>query len=604
MITCPNCSFPNSATAIFCENCGHPLPRPAPAARPSPLNGVSFEGERRFVTILLADLSGFTQLTEKSDPETVRTLVNACFDRLVPLVEKNQGVVDQFVGDQVVALFGAPIAHENDPEQACLTALELMRALAQFNRERGSNLGLHIGINSGLVLAGGVGSRGRQQYSVMGDAMNTAARLEDKSEQGEILVGPETYHLTENLFDYLDRGELQLKGKAQPTRVYQLIGEKIGATRRRRAPDLNAALLGRDREFASLRRLTDELRHAAVAPGEGGLRVVTIIGEAGIGKTRLVEEWRLWVFETNQLEAKPVRFVQGQCLPYGAANAYHLIVDLARSLIGVAPATSRDETRTALQNALATIFEPGSDAYAQILPPLEQLLALAESDSVPDPLTEAAPLYSQYVSALQRVALRLAADRPTIVLCEDVHWADAPSVELLNRLMQNLIDAPFLFCLTARPEPDSAGWRLIEAASELPGAGAIKFHLAALSEHDSSELLAQLLARDELPLSLQRMILGQAEGNPLFIEELLRFLIDRGDLAMDDGHWTLTRELYELQVPNTLQGVLMARVDQLPEEARRALQIASVIGREFPIEVLERVMARMDKNTPSQQAAL
>ena len=221
-----------------------------------------------------------------------------------------------------------------------------------------------------------------------------------------------------------------------------------------------------------------------------------------------------------------------------------------------------------------------------------------------DPLTEAPPLYSQYISALQRVVLRLAADRPTIVLCEDMHWADAPSVELLNRLMQNLTDAPLLFCLTARPEPDAPGWRLIEAASELPGAGAIKFHLAALSEHDSGELLTQLLARDELPVSLQRMILGQAEGNPLFIEELLRFLIDRGDLAMQNGHWTLTRELYELQVPNTLQGVLMARVDQLPEEARRALQIASVIGREFPIEVMERVMERMDKNATSQPLSM
>ncbi len=551
MLTCPHCAFENLPTAAFCVNCGRDLTRPQ-RARDLDSTRRAPEAERRFVTILFADLSGFTALTETHDPEAVRELVNACFDRLVPIIENHQGVVDQFVGDAIVALFGAPAAHEDDPVQACRAALEMLAAMEHVNAARKTNLGLHVGINSGMVLAGGIGSRARQQYSVLGDAVNMAARLQDAAERGEIFVGAETYNLARDYFEFVSRGAMPFKGKSEPQRVWQLVGVQAHAPRHRRL-DTETPLLGRARELALLRRVTREVRH-----DEPGLRIVSILGEAGLGKSRLVEEWCAAEQEAH--------FIIAGSAPDSATRAYALIAELARVIV----------------DAQKNLPEPSAS--------LDALLGMtthAQNSDVPDSAT----LNAQYANVLRELISKYAQHDAWVVVCEDLHWADAPSVQVLRRVLTSLPAARVLVAFTSRPEPETPGWTLMHDAEELPGIATMRIHLAPLAPSAAHALVASLIP-GTLPYEIQELVLTHAEGNPLFVQELVHMLLERGDLKHVDGQWMLAREFQTLDVPNTLQGVLMARVDQLPDDTRRVLQTASVLGREFSVDVLERVLAK------------
>lgn len=544
MRSCPHCSFVNPPNALFCARCGRAL------SLPQPVEKAAAQTERRFVTILFADLSGFTALSETLDPEAVRDIINACFERLVPIVEEHQGVIDQFIGDALVALFGAPIAHENDPAQACHAALAMMDVIGQVNIERGLDLGLHIGINSGTVVSGSVGSRARQQYSVLGDAVNMAARLQDAAERGEIFVGAESMRLTRAQFEFTPRGAMLFKGKGEPQPVFQLIAARAAA-RVHRPVQILTRLFGRERELALLQRIT----HTRAT--ETGLRVISILGEAGLGKSRLLQEWSATT--TRQAAAE---FFIATCAPDGNARAYALLAEVARVLaIRYADAVAGTPLAVLRQAADPTQFVGDMDAAA---------------------------LQAQYVNALRGALMQVAARAPTVLICEDIHWADAPSCQVLRRALTMLSDERLVFCVTLRPERETAGWQLLETLQESPGATSAQIYLAPLSESDAQAMISSL-ASGTLPSEAQELVLAQAEGNPLFVEELMGMLIERGDLRRDGEQWVLTRALTALDVPNTLQGVLMARADQLPPDARQLLQIASVLGREFPLEVLEHV---------------
>lgn len=562
MSSCPDCSFSNPPTASFCANCGRELARP-----PAPHVTAPLEAERRFATILFADLSGFTALSEVLDPEAVRDIINFCFDRLAPIVEIHHGVIDQFVGDAIVALFGAPYAHEDDPAQACRAALAMMDAIEQVNHERGLDLGLHIGINSGTVISGGVGSRGRQQYSVLGDAVNMSARLQDVAERGEIFVGAETVRLTREQFHFVERGAMPFKGKSEPQPVYQLVGARETALAHR-IVHTHTPLFGRARELALLQRVTRELQNEvnlldrrASLDDKGGARlsVVSILGDAGLGKSRLLQEWRA----AAQNDADELLFSMAGCAPDGNARAYALLADIARAL---AP----------LQNARAE-----NDSLAWLLGVVGAASHVAGE-------MDASALQAQYVNTLRETLIQLTDTRALVLVCEDAHWADEASCQVLRRALTALPETRVLFCLTLRPDRATPGWKLMEQLEEFPGAGAVRLNLAPLSEQDAQAMVAQLAPGDR-PREVEELVLALAEGNPLFVEELMRMLIERGDLKREGDAWLLKRELVALDVPNTLQGVLMARVDQLPPDARQLLQIASVLGREFPLEVLERV---------------
>ena len=414
----------------------------------------ALEGERKLVTIMFADISGFTALAETMDPEAVRDLINACFDHLVPVIEKYEGTVDKFVGDAIVALFGAPVAHENDPERALRTALEMKGELAAFNASCHTDLGLHFGINTGLVIAGGIGSEGRQEYSVMGDAVNVASRLEEVSERGAILVGPDTYRLTAPLFEFETLELIQVKGKAEPVAIYRLLTSKVVSGKVRGIVGLESPLVGRQAEFCALQDAVERLR-----AGVGG--IVTIVGEAGIGKSRLVAELR------RGAVTSPLQWLEGRCLSYGTSIAYLLWLDALRSVLGMSVEDPPLVVRDTLRQWVQTLCP---DHLDDVYPYLGRLMSLPleEEDESALQNLEGEALKMGTFRAVETLIECAANDRPLIIVCEDLHWADPTSMELLERLLALTDRAPLLILCIFRPETDTvpgASKRLLAGAT-------------------------------------------------------------------------------------------------------------------------------------------
>ncbi len=296
---CPQCGTDQPDNAKFCNECGAPLATASTAqattsagAHAAVDRDLSKGGDRRLVTVLFADVSGFTSLAEKLDPEQLRDLITGCFDRLVPCIKRYGGTIDKFIGDEIMALFGAPRAHENDPERALRAALEMRDAVVGFNRERGVDLAIHFGVNTGLVYAGGLGGGGHEDYSVMGDAVNVAARLKAMAQPGEILVGVDTYRHTDHNFTWQAVAPLSVKGKSEPVTAYRLVDAHTAPSSPRETRGLSSPLVGREDELASITHRLVRLR-----AGEGGVIVIT--GEAGLGKSRLVAEARAQAQQQN-----------------------------------------------------------------------------------------------------------------------------------------------------------------------------------------------------------------------------------------------------------------------------------------------------------------
>ncbi|PYL46246.1 MAG: hypothetical protein DMF40_13145 [Verrucomicrobia bacterium] len=516
--------------------------------------------ERKLVTIVFTDVSGFTALSEKLDPEKVRELINACFDWLVPVVQKYEGTIDKFIGDEIMALFGAPIAHEDDAERALRAALEMMDAITAFNHANGTEFGLHAGINTGLVVAGQIGGHDRRDYSVMGDAVNLAARLEQASSDGEIFVGPATYRLTKQLFDFEPIASLTLKGKEAPVEVHRLLSAKTAPKSIRGIEGLRAPLVGRDEEL-------EEIRCALADLDRGQGSMLAILGEAGLGKSRLIAE-------TRALLPAKVTWAEGRALSYTVGMSYWLAREILLSLLG---AKAEAEIASALRNSL----NEQADLYPFLARLLELPIEAAAEEQIKFLSSEA--LRSRMLEALRNYVRARAEREPLILVWEDLHWCDPSSWEVLETLFPLCNNVPLLMLCVSRLEDN-------RAAEMLQGddGKCIRrmIRLSPLSRDESYVLVQQLLKIENLPERLRELILNRAEGNPFFVEELLRSLIDTGVIVLREGRATALREIQALEIPQTLQGVLAARIDRLPGENKQALQRASVIGRIFQQRVL------------------
>ena len=542
-------------------------------------------GERKLVTVMFADISGFTALAETMDPEVVRDLMNACFERLVPIVKKYGGTVDKFIGDEIMALFGAPVAHENDPERALRAALEMMDALAAFGSERGTHLDLHFGINTGLVIAGGLGTCERQEYSVMGDTVNVASRLEDISKQGEILVGPDTYRLTAPLFEFETLAAVRVKGKTEPVPVYRLLAAKVAPGKLRGLAGLESPLVGREAELQALQEAIEQ-----VQAGVGG--IVTLVGEAGLGKSRLVAEVRHLPFaiRDSQPGLRSPDWVEGRCLSYGASVAYLLWLDILREVLGAATDAAPTTVRDALSEQAHQLCP---DHFDDVFPYLARLMSLPleEKDEALVRDVDGEELKTATFRALETLIECMAQQHPLVIACEDLHWADPTSLELLEQLLPLIDRVPLLLICIFRPERKHACWRFREIAAREAHHRHTDLELDPLSTAESKTLVRNLLRVEGLPRELRERILSHAEGNPFYVEEIIRSLIDDGVVARDEvtGCWQATRDVADVAIPDTLHGVLMARIDRLQEESKRVLQLASVIGRLFFYRVLAEI---------------
>ncbi len=538
--------------------------KPAPA----------FEGERKLVTVMFADISGFTALAETMDPEAVRELTNACFDHLVPIVEKYEGTVDKFIGDEIMALFGAPVAHENDPERALRAALEMMESLAAFNSARGTDLGLHVGINTGLVIAGGIGSEGRQQYSVMGDTVNLAARLEDVSERGEIFVGSDTYRLVAPLFEFESLEPIRVKGKAEPVAIHRLLTTRAVRGKMRGIEGLRSAMVGRGAEL-------EQLGAAIGALQEGQGSAISIIAEAGLGKSRLVAEAR-------QASSAEVAWVEGRALSYTQGMSYWIARDVLRALLGVEADTGLEEISAALRGSIESLLpERGSE---DVWPYLAHLLDLPLDEAVAGRIAQFGPqaLQERILRAFSGY-VRARSQQPLVLVWEDLHWADGSSLNLAESLLGLSNEVPLLFLFVFRPEKEAV-WDLHQRVGKAHAETYQVIQLQPLTRDHSASLVQGLLKIENLPDQTRTLILDKAEGNPLFLEELLRSLIDAGMVLVQAERAVATDTIHDLKaidVPDTVQGVIAARIDRLPANDKYTLQTAAVIGRTFQKLVLK-----------------
>jgi class 3 adenylate cyclase/ribosomal protein L40E len=636
---CPNCSAANDLDARFCKNCGTRLQDTATPASSAPVathrrefqQSASFAtpstnnrlqqyipkellakleatrshrtltGERRIATILFCDVVGSTALAEDLDPEEWTEIMNEAFGFLIAPVYRYEGTLARLMGDAILAFFGAPIAHEDDAQRAILAGLDIVEGCRTFaekvRKERGLDFEVRVGINTGFVAVGEVGSDLRVEYTAMGDAVNLAARMQTAAPPGSVLVSENTYHLVAPLFNWIDHGATQVKGKSQPVHTYEVINRKAYPGRLRGLSGIESQMVGREQELSTLLHLCD-----AVSAGMG--RAVVIIGEPGLGKSRLIEEWKSRVLTRDQNSASVVpKWAEGRCLSYGESLAYHLLVDLLHSLLDVPASADEEETRSALQQLLADLFDaphtypsniqPGSRySPSDLYPFIAHLLSIRLDGDAQERirLLDAQAIQTRYIEALQALLRALSARRPLILVLDDVHWADPSSVEMLNQLLPLARELPVLFCFVARPEYSAVGLKLLSVAREVMGNGLTEITISPLSEAEGNQLVSNLLNVQSLPEQTRAAILSKSEGNPFFVEEVIRMLIDRGAIVMRDGSWIAIQGLEKVDIPDTLHGLLLARMDRLSDEVKYALRIASVIGRQFPVKVLEHVL--------------
>ena len=541
-------------------------------------------GDRRVVTVLFADVSGFTALGERVDPEQLEALIRTCIGELKQEVDAWGGTTEKQIGDALFAVFGAPMAHEDDPARAVRAALGMqkrIRAIADEQRlSDGRELELHIGVNTGLVvtgpgIAGALADPVQGEFIVVGDAVNTGQRLQDAAKGGQILVGEATYEATRRLFDYGEPRAYTVKNKQERLVAYEPLDV-------RQERGIVSDIIGRDRELAALEGCVERLEQ-----GQGGVAV--IFGEPGLGKSRLVEELR------RRTAGRDVRLLEGRAIPFGSAISYWPFVEIVRRDAGINEEDGEDESWRKLEHRVSALFPDDADNVVPYLGALSLGLRDEFADRVRDQESDA--LGGEIFRAALRLFERLAAEQPLVLVFEDWHWADASSVALLKHLFPLVERSPLLICCATRPGSAGPTPQPDERTEDEWPASTTRVVLAPLSTGESAQLVCNLLELDELSAPLREALHDRTEGNPFFIEEVVRTLIDIGAIARDDatGGWEARVAVAEIGIalPDTLVGVIMARVDRLDEELKEVLRLSAVIGRTFYDRVLRAVASEI-----------
>jgi class 3 adenylate cyclase len=534
-LVCAACGSVSPPSFRFCGNCGAALQGGAREAAAE---------ERRVVTVLFADLEGFTTRAERLDPEDVRAILTPYYARLRTEIVAFGGTVEKFIGDAVMAVFGAPVTHGDDPERGVRAALAIRDAVSEMNAaDSALDLQVRLAVNTGEVVVA-LGARATEgEAMVAGDVVNAASRLQTHAPVNGILVGEETYRSTRSHVEYEEVAPLSVKGKREPVRAWLALGTST-APGERVAKD--APLVGRDHELGVLQRIWDGV------VSERRPHLVTVFGEAGIGKSRLAAVFSARVGEVA------ARTLRSRSLPYGASTQYGAFGQHVKQFTDIFASDPLPVAREKLRRALGSLVEPDAEEVAAHV---EMLIGLGTEGEV----AEREILFF----AARQVVEALARDKPTLLILEDVQWADASMLDLLELLASRVRDVPVLFLALARPELLAArtGW-----GGGLPAYTALP--LEALSEADAGELVGHLLG--EAPASGASLVVETAEGNPLFLEELAASVLERQASASDE-------------LPTTVRGIVAARLDALPATERRVLLDASVIGRTFWRGALEQI---------------
>jgi class 3 adenylate cyclase/predicted ATPase len=560
-LACPSCGAAAEPEQSFCDECGSALGAAAAQPPASAAHRVAPAAERRLVSVLFADLVGFTPLSESRDPEEVRELLSRYFDTARRLIELYGGTVEKFIGDAVMAVWGTPTATEDDAERAVRAGLDLVAAVSALGQEAGApGLRLRAGVLTGeaAVTLGAVG-----QGMVAGDLVNTAARIQAAAEPGSVLVGDSTRRAAEPAVVFEPAGDFELKGKSEPMPLHRALRVTSGRRGALKSTGLEPPFVGRDREL----RLVKELFHASA--DEKRPHLVSVTGIAGIGKSRLA--WEFYKYFDGLVDT--VYWHRGRCLAYGEGVTYWALADMVRMRCRIAedeqPAAARAKLDTMLSELL---LDPGERAF--VGPRLAQLIGLAEDGVSSD--------RHDLFAAWRLFFERLAEAYPTVLVFEDLQWADASLLDFVEYLLDWSRSSPLFVLTLARPElaERRPGW----------GAGQRSFsslYLEPLPAEAMEELLDGFVPG--LPDDLRGRILDRAEGVPLYAVETVRMLLDRGLLVEEGSVYRPTGEIAELDVPETLHGLIASRLDGLAPEERRLLQDASVLGKSFAPEALAAV---------------
>jgi adenylate cyclase len=571
---CAGCGFACESDFAFCPRCGRALAQ-GPTAGTGPPAARGSEADRRQVTVLFADLSGFTALAEALDPEVVRAFQAALFETLGQAIAHYDGFVEKFVGDAVLAVFGAPVAHEDDPERALEAALDMLDRSAALSSRWAARLGravsLHVAVHTGPVVAGSLGEAAGAAYAVTGDTVNTTSRLLAAAAPGTVLVSEATRALTHHRFAFEAAGEIALRGKAEPMVVHRLTGvlAEPRSARGLAALGLTAPLVGRADELGQLRAVFDRAQR-------GRAQVVSLVGEAGTGKSRLIAELLVRLDTEGRLAGTAIR--RAACSSLGEPT-YGVFGALFRDAYQVSAADSLDVARRKLAAGLRALGARAEEAEA-IAPVLSYVLGVEEAKPRD---VEPEQLQRQIVLAARALVERRLEQQPLLIIVEDLHWADTASVDLMRHVVDQLADRPLMLLLSHRP--DTPPPLVARAAQSV-------IRLAPLSPDETRALVSGLFGgtvTGGAAAQLQDFVATRAGGNPFFVEEVLRSLVGKGVLVRQDDGWACTATCEAVDVPPTLQGLLLSRVDRLPAEARRLLQEAAVLGAVFDEPLLRAV---------------
>ena len=587
---CPKCKSVNSFDHKFCGGCGnkfhdnlneslsvdHSAPQsytPKHLADKILINRSSIEGERKFVTVLFADVANYTSISEKLDPEEVHQIMDGCFKILMDEIHQYEGTINQFTGDGVMALFGAPVSHEDHAQRACRAAITIQKTLVQYEKEMelryDTRFKMRIGINSGLVVVGSIGDDLRMDYTAVGDTTNLAARMESTAKPGTILLSENTQKLVKDFFELEAIGEIKIKGKEQLQKAFQLlgtgsVGTRIGASV---AKGLTR-FIGRKNSITTLMNAFDKIK-------SGSGQVIGIVGEAGVGKSRLLLEMK------NLLSQNEFEFFEGRCLQYGSSMLYLPVLDILKDIFNIKDDDKEFLIKRKINDFLITL----DDQFSSLNPLFQDILSLKVDDEIFIKL-EPKEKREKIFEAIRDLLIRMSQDKPLVIAVEDLHWIDKTSEEFLNYFIDWLTNSSIMLILLYRPEYTHQ-W------------GSKSFYTKVgvdqLGMSSSGKLVTAILKEEEVAPELSRLILSRSAGNPLFMEEFTHTLLENGSIEKKEDQFTLKGNPEDIQVPDTIQGIIAARMDRLEDNLKRTMQVASVIGRDFAFKILQTITGMRSK---------
>jgi len=581
-LKCPSCGHSYPEGSLFCDECGCQL-RPENSTAPEisvtdavpgistaenpPAHAAALMSERRYVTVLFSDLTGYTAMSEKLDPEEVKGITCRVFEETSKIISKYDGFIEKYAGDAIMAMFGVPTSHEDDPVRAVKAAREIHESVDRLNPELAGSVGrplsMHTGITTGLVVTGDVNME-IGTHGVAGDTINSAARLSDLAEPGEIMIDMNTCRQIDGYFacEYVD--STNVKGKSHPIKIHKVISQIDRPVTTHRLSGVRADLIGRKAELGELLDAVENLRK-----GKGS--IFSICGDAGTGKSRLIEEFK------KSIDLNKIHWIEAHSYAYAQNIPYFPLIDLLNRVLNIEENDLPNQVKKKVETGVLSLV----GSQADIIPYIGGLYSLEYPE-----VADVSPEFwkSGLQSAVKGILTALAGKAPTIFFLEDLHWADLSFIELLHKSYLEIRRPAIVLCLY-RP------YFNLFTGAQLNSIGKYyhEIQLQGLSPSDAQDMLESLLKTRHIPADLKRLVQSKAEGNPFYLEELVNSLIESNLLVYDNGGWQITKPIAEADIPSSIHAIITGRLDRLEKQTRRILQEASVIGRAFLYEILLKI---------------